>query len=183
LQQEKELVLQAKDDTRAFGQLYDKYYSRILNYALRRTASLEAAQDITAEVFLKALQNIHRFQWREVPFSAWLYRIAGNEINNGYRRDARLKRLKQDLQDFSDESDSLIAEEIARAEDNIQKHEDFLALHNSISRLPVKYQEVIALRFFEEKPLKEIGLILGKGEGTVKSLLYRGLDKLRRLME
>jgi len=117
-----------------------------------------------------------------VPFSAWLYRIAGNEINNGYRRDARLQRLKQELQSFAGDPDNLVAEEIARAEEDLQKHEDFLELHRNISQLPMKYQEVIALRFFEEKPLKEIGLILGKSEGTVKSLLYRGLDKLRRLM-
>lgn len=183
MKEEKELVLNAKNDTEAFGKLYDRYYGQILNYALKRTASIDAARDITAEVFLKALQNIKRFQWRDVPFSAWLYRIAGNEINNNFRRDGCFQRLKQELQNSAGDTNASLTEEIARVEENIQKHEDYLVIHKNISRLPVKYQEVIVLRFFEEKQLKDIAVILGKNEGTVKSLLYRGLEKMRKLME
>jgi RNA polymerase sigma-70 factor (ECF subfamily) len=183
LEQEKELVLRAKGDIQSFGELYDKYYDQILNYSLRRTASIDATRYITAEVFLKALENIKRFQWRDIPFSAWLYRIAGNEINNGFRRNKRIQLLKQELKNSASDPNTSLAAEIAQAEANIQKHEDFLTIHKNISKLPVKYQEVIALRFFEEKQIKDIGVILGKSEGTVKSLLHRGLEKLRKLME
>jgi len=175
--------LRARTDVQAFGMLYDEYYGKIFGYALRRTASVDAAQDITSEVFLKALKNIKRFQWRDIPFPAWLYRIAGNAINNGFRKNKRIQLLKQELATSTGDPNTFLAEEIARAEADIQKHEDFLAIHRNISRLPAKYQEVIVLRFFEKKQLKEIAAILGKREGTVKSLLHRALEKLRKLME
>jgi RNA polymerase sigma-70 factor (ECF subfamily) len=80
-------------------------------------------------------------------------------------------------------SDPSTGAEILQAEAELRRHEDFLTLHEGISRLQLKYQEVIVLRFFEDKQLKEIGEILGKREGTVKSLLHRGLEKLRKLTE
>jgi RNA polymerase sigma-70 factor (ECF subfamily) len=183
LEQEKELVFRARTDANAFGRLYDEYYPRIFGYVLRRTASTETAGDVTSEVFLKALQNIGRFQWRDIPFSAWLYRIAGNEINNGFRHNRQLQLLKQELADSALIFDVSLDEEITRAEADIQKREDFLALHSCIVKLPRIYQEVIVLKYFEKKQINEIGVILGKREGTIKSLLHRGLKKLRKLME
>jgi len=121
--------LRARTDVQAFGMLYDEYYGKIFGYALRRTASVDAAQDITSEVFLKALKNIKRFQWRDIPFPAWLYRIAGNAINNGFRKNKRIQLLKQELATSTGDPNTFLAEEIARAEADIQKHEDFLAIH------------------------------------------------------
>jgi len=183
LEQEKELVCRAKNDTQAFGELYDEYYSRIFGYVLRRTASIDVAQDITSEVFFKALKNIKNFHWRGVPFSAWLYRIATHEITNDFRRKKRRQLLAEEIMNSVNTSSISVEAEIAQAEAELQKHEDFLAIHNNISKLPVKYQEVIVLRFFEKKQLKEIGTILGKREGTIKSLLHRGMERLRKLME
>jgi RNA polymerase sigma-70 factor (ECF subfamily) len=182
LDREQVLVRNAQDDIKAFGELYDEYYARIFNYVLRRTAAVESAQDITSEVFFKALKGLKQFRWRGIPFSAWLYRIAAHEIA-GYSRNHR------DIQDNLDPdsnasgltSPSAECETLA-AEAELQKHEEFLELHKSISRLSVKYQEVITLRFFEKKQLDEIAAILGKPEGTVKSLLHRGLEQLRKLM-
>jgi len=74
-------------------------------------------------------------------------------------------------------------DEVIEAEEELRRHEDFLLLHENISKLPIKYQDVITLRFFENKQIKEIGEILGKREGTIKSLLHRGLKKLKKLME
>jgi len=74
-------------------------------------------------------------------------------------------------------------DEVIEAEEKLRRHEDFLLLHENISKLPIKYQDVITLRFFENKQIKEIGEILGKREGTIKSLLHRGLKKLKKLME
>ena len=184
LEQEKELVERAKGDTEAFGELYDQYYSRILGYVLRRTASIEIAQDVTSEVFFKALKNLRRFRWRDVPFSAWLYRIATHEIANYFRKSKhRLLSLEEISSSISISNNSAAETELLKAEAELKRHEEYLALHANISKLSIKYQEVITLRFFENKQLKEIGEILGKREGTIKSLLHRGLEKLRELME
>jgi RNA polymerase sigma-70 factor (ECF subfamily) len=183
LKQEKELVERAKNDTEAFGELYNQYYSRILGYVLRRTASVEIAQDVTSEVFLNVLKNLGKFQWRNIPFSSWLYRIANNETANYFRKNKHRNFCLEELSDLPDTSNPSIEAEVLAAKEELKRHEDFLVLHESISRLSTKYQEVITLRYFENKQLKEIGEILGKREGTVKSLLHRGLEKLRKLME
>ncbi len=183
LEEGKELVKRARRDPDAFGELYDQYYSRIFNYVLRRVANLEIAQDITSEVFFKALKNLGQFHWRNVPFSSWLYRIAINQITDYFRKG---KHEMFSLEEVSEpiSNSSLSAEtEVIKAEEELKKHEDFLILHQSISRLPIKYQDVITLRFFENKQIKEIGEILGKREGTIKSLLHRGLKKIKKLME
>jgi RNA polymerase sigma-70 factor (ECF subfamily) len=183
LEREKELIHKAKNDAQAFGELYDEYYSQIFGYVLRRTTSIDAAQDVTSEVFFKALKNIKKYRWRGIPFSAWLYRIATNEIANNFRRNKRRQLLTEEIMNSTSDLNTSAAVEIAQAEADIKKHKDFLAIHANISRLPVKYQEVIVLRFFENKQLKDIGIILGKREGTIKSLLHRGLERLRKLME
>ena len=183
LEQEKALVERAKGDTKAFGELYEQYYSRIFGYVLRRTASIEVAQDVTSEVFFKALKNLGQFRWRGVPFSSWLYRIATNEIANYFRKSKPWQFSLEEVSNPISFSNPSTEAELLEAEAELKRHEDFLALHEDISKLPLKYQEVIVLRFFEDKQLKEIGEILGKGEGTVKSLLHRGLEKLRKFME
>jgi len=183
LEQEKALVERAKNNTEAFGELYDKYYSQIFGYVLRRTANIDISQDVTSEIFLKALKKIGQFYWRGIPFSAWLYRIAANEIANSFRGKGRREALIEEVMNSTSLSDVSVEVEITQAEEELQKHEEFLALHENIAKLPLKYQEVITLRFFEKKQLKEIGTILGKSEGTIKSILYRGLDRLRKHME
>ena len=86
IEQERELVERAKNNAEAFGELYDRYYAQIFGYVLKRTASIEVAQDVTSEVFFKALKNLRQFRWRGVPFSSWLYRIATNENANHFRK-------------------------------------------------------------------------------------------------
>ncbi len=182
LEQEKELVERAKNNTEAFGELYDRYYSQIFGYVLRRTASIEIAQDVTSGVFFKALKNLGQFHWRDVPFSSWLYRIATNEIANYFRKSKHVQFRLEEVSDSISISNPSAETELIEAEAELKRHEEFLALHQNISKLSIKYQEVITLRFFENKQLKEIGEILGKREGTIKSLLHRGLEKLRKLM-
>ena len=86
LNQERELVRQAQKTPDAFAELYDQYYPKIFGYVLRRTANLEAAQDITSETFFNALRKLWQFHWRNVSFSPWLYKIATNEINQYFRK-------------------------------------------------------------------------------------------------
>jgi len=175
---DKELVARAKKDPQAFGQIYDQYYSQIFGYILKRTANLEAAKDITSETFFKALKKLWQFRWQNVPFSSWLYRIAGNEIVNYYRKNGRQTVALDEIAEPPGACD--LSEEMIEAEDELQRHQDFLAIQKKITTLSVKYQEVITLRFLEKKKIKDICQILKKKEGTVKSLLSRGLEKLRK---
>jgi len=102
LLEEKEIIQRAKRDPQAFGLLFDKYYQPIFGYILRRTANVALAQDLTSQTFLKALKKLKRFKWRNVPFSAWLFRIATNEVNAFYRYQKRHKKiLIEDLPEIS----------------------------------------------------------------------------------
>ena len=182
LEHERLLVERAKKEPAAFGELYDIYYSRIFNYVLKRTGNIHLTQDVTSEVFFNALKNIGNFRWRGISFSSWLYRIASNEIANHFRKNKGKQVSLEIILDQTDISDPSAEDELLKIEEELDKHKEFLALRSNISKLSVKYQEVIVLRFFEEKQLEEIAEILDKPVGTVKSLLHRGLEKLRMLM-
>lgn len=182
LSEEKELVKQAQKAPDAFAKLYDQYYPKIFGYILRRTANLEAAQDITSETFFKALRKLWQFQWRNISFSSWLYKIAANEINQYFRKAEYKKSISlEELQEqgFEPTSPNDPESELIEAQEKLEQHRDFLEIQVKIIRLPAKYQDVIALRFFEHKQINEISEILGKKEGTVKSLLHRAVEKLR----
>jgi RNA polymerase sigma-70 factor (ECF subfamily) len=182
LNEERELVRQAQKAPDAFAELYDQYYPKIFGYVLRRTANLEAAQDITSETFLKALGKLWQFRWRNVPFSSWLYRIATNEVNQYFRKAEYKKSIS--MEELQEQGFELISPHdpesaLIEAQEKLKQYQDFLEIQEKILRLPAKYQEIIALRFFEQKQIKEISEILGKKEGTVKSLLHRAVEKLR----
>ena len=180
---EQALIERAKKDPQAFGDLFDRYYPVIFAYVLRRVGKWNDAQDITSEVFLKALKGLWRFRWQGIAFSAWLYRIATNEVGIYFRRAGRAPvSLNQLIEQSGFEPasrDDLVAEKL-EAERQFERHRDFLIARSKIASLPLKYQHVITLRFFEQKSVKEIAEILGKKEGTVRSLLSRGLQRLRK---
>lgn len=178
------MLQKIKKDPQAFAVLYDLHYSAIFAYVFRRLGDYDIAKDITAETFLKAYQKIGFFVWRNIPVSAWFYRIASNEINLYLRNkkytasnieDAGLRHVLSYEEGIETEKQAL--------EISVQEHKEFLAIQKALRELDVKYQEVIALRFFEDKSLKEISVILNKKEGTIKSLLSRGLEKLRKVVE
>lgn len=185
LEAEKELVAKAKKEPAAFGQLYDHYYPQIFNYVYRRIVDFDLANDITSEVFLKAYTNIWKFSWQQISIKAWFYRIATNEINMYFRkkdyRPTSLDALRAATDFEIPDTQNFLAEKL-RAEQKLENHQAFLRIQSVVKTLPVKYQEVIALRYFEQKTYKEISEILNKKEGTIKSLLSRGLDKIRALL-
>lgn len=184
LDEQKKLVEKAQQDPEVFGELYDQFYSRIFGYVLGRIASVQIAQDITSEVFFKALKNLRQYRGHNnASFSSWLYRIATNQTNDYFRKNKHRILSLEDISGMTDISNPLLEDENLQLEAELKKQEDFLFLHQSISRLPVKYQEVVTLRYFEKKQEKEIAQILGKPEGTVKSLLHRGLKRLKEMME
>jgi RNA polymerase sigma-70 factor (ECF subfamily) len=182
LSQEKELVRQAQKAPDAFAKLYDQYYPKIFGYILRRTANLEVTQDLTSETFFSALNKLWQFRWRNISFSSWLYKIATNEINQYFRKAEYKKSISlEELQEqgFEPTSPDDPENELIEAQEKLRQHQDFLEIQGKIVQLPAKYQEVIALRFFEQKQIKEICEILGKKEGTIKSLLSRAVEKVR----
>lgn len=181
LQQEKDLIERAKNSSEAFGELYDMYYDQIFGYALRRSADIDTAKDITSAVFFKALKHIKNYRWQGIPFSHWLYRIANREIVDHYNK--RKREVSHDHNTSGVVETQDLRDELVSGGDQLRKHEDYLDLQNYISELPSKYQEVITLRYFEDRDISEIASILRKPEGTVKSLLHRGIDRLRKMTE
>lgn len=170
----------AKEDPAAFARLYDAYYPTIYNYILRRTADPEAAADVTADTFFKALDKLWQFRWQGLPFSAWLYRIATNEVNRHYRRKRPVASLEELASSgFEPSEGSTPEDELMAIEDELARHEAYRACVAAMKSLDSRYQDVLSLRFFEHKKLSEIAEILGKPEGTVKSLLHRGIALLR----
>lgn len=185
LEQEETLVKKIKQQPAAFNLLYDQYYPLIFNYVYKRTLDFDLTKDICSEVFLKAFLKINQFRWKGVSIAAWFYRIATNEINLSYRRkkykpssmDDLLGEVKLELPDPAS-----LQEEKDAIERQMQEHEDFLLIQSKLKLLPLKYQEVIALRYFEQKSIQEISQILKKKSGTIKSLISRGLEKIRQMI-
>lgn len=183
LPSERELVRRAASDAAAFAELYDHYYPPILNYCVRRTGNVETGHDLAAETFLKALKHLGSFRWLGIPFSAWLYRIATNEVNGYFRRGKHQAVSLEALREaggFDPAGPDDPEAELLQAEETLQRHQLFLHCQRLIAGLPLHYQEVLALRFLDGKQLKEISVILGKREGTIKSLLHRGLKELKQ---
>ena len=157
----------AQKDPNRFGELYEEHFDRIYAYIVRRVRDRMAAQDLTAEVFHQALANLGRYEWRGVPFVAWLYRIASNAIADH----------------FHDSSRETNAEPVdAPASDEIGRIENRAMLYRSVDKLPIDQRRVIVMRFAEEKSIREIAEELGKSEGAIKQLQFRGIQNLRAQM-
>ncbi len=184
LQNESRLVAAARKDPEAFGALFDAYHPKILAYLVHRTGEMALAQDLAAETFYKALTKLWQFRFRSISFSSWLYRIATNEMNMHFRkkRFGSLDHLMQ-VNGFDVADDLDLVEELKTAEEALKRKKDFLALQAKLVLLPSLYQTVIVLRYLEEKEIAEIAEIVGKREGTVRSLISRGLQKLRMLQQ
>jgi len=163
----------------------DQHYAAIFGYIHRRVQNWNDSQDIASEVFFKAFKGLWKYRWQGVPFSAWLFRIATNEIRMYFRRGRRpnlsLNQLMEE-QGFEPADPQTLDAEKMEAERKLNQYQEFLGLQSRILKLPLKYQEVIVLRYFEQKSVKEIAQILAKREGTVKSLLSRGIGRLRILV-
>jgi len=166
------LIEQAKIDNDAFGILYERYYVRIYNYVYYRTGNADDAEDLTARVFERAMNHIVHYEDKGVPFSAWLYRIAHNLVANFHRDRSRRRVIALDdiAQWHVGEEDPEFAAQIIEDKD---------VLLQAIRRLPSDRQELLILKFVERLPNSEIGDIMGRSEGAIKSLYHRTLLSLR----
>lgn len=157
----------AKNDPAGFAALYDAHFERIYAFVMRRVRNRIVAEDITAETFRHALSAIQSFEWRGVPFAAWLYRIAANEIADHMKQTSREGDAPEVEQPAPDELDAV---------------EHRASLFRLVDGLPVDQRKVIVMRFAEEKSIREIATDLGRSEGAVKQLQWRALQTLRTQM-
>jgi len=174
---EKDLIDAAKTDPKAFGSLYQRYVERIFNYIYYRTGNAKDAEDLTGKVFFKALDNIQGYKHMGLPFSAWLYRIAHNLVANYHRDRAKKQEISLDVipGQVLPQSEVLPEASIARS----QEVDELLA---RIRDLSPNRQELLILKFVDQLSNKEIGQIMRKSEGAIKSLYHRTLLELREKM-
>lgn len=174
--EEKILSRASQGDREAFGQLYERYLERIFNYVYYRTGNLHDAEDLTARVFQRAMNHIKNYTDRGVPFSAWLYRIAHNLVANWHRDRSRKQEIP--LDDLP-----VIPAKGDHPERNLVRSQDQESLLRMIRRLPSERQNLLILKFVEDMSNAEIGQIMGRSEGAVKSLYHRTLLSLRDQLE
>ncbi len=171
IQHEYAILERAKRNPKAFGELYEKYFDRIFNFIYRQTDDEDLTDDLCSQTFLSVLKNIGRYEFRGVPFSAWLYKIASNEVNKHYRKKKNDKvfsieevRVRELFEQANDGWDDEIMEQLLRY----------------FKELPTDMLQVLELRFFEDKDFKEIAFILDITESGAKMRTYRALDRLRK---
>lgn len=168
---EKDIIEKAKRDIRDFAPLYQKYHKQILLFVYQRVDGKEIASDLTSQTFLKAMNSIKKYEDRGLAFSSWLYKIAVNEINSFYRKNKRVINI-------TDEVLGTLFYEIREEEDKT-KHNSLLKAMKQLK--PEQYQ-IIEMRFFENRPFKEIAEILTITESNAKVKTYRVIDKLKKIM-
>jgi RNA polymerase sigma-70 factor, ECF subfamily len=161
---ERSLIEAAQRDPARFAELYDIYFDRIYAFVARRVGSREETEDLVSEVFHKALVNLRRFELRGAPFSAWLWRIAANEIADRSERVGRERAI--DAAAEAEEAD----------QEEAQDRSKVFAL---VRELPEDQRRVLELRFMEEKSTREVAAELGRSEGAIKQLQFRGLASIR----
>jgi RNA polymerase sigma-70 factor (ECF subfamily) len=167
---ERLLVEAAQRDPSRFADLYDRHFERVYAYVVHRVRDRDAAEDVTSEVFHKALAGLPRFEWRGAPFGAWLLRIAANAIVDRAKRSAREVVDSDRVPEGSSEPDMAVANEWAR-------------IFRLVEELPADQRTVIVARYIEEQSLREVAARLNRSEGAVKQLQLRALQTLRARVE
>jgi RNA polymerase sigma-70 factor (ECF subfamily) len=169
---ERDLVRRAGSDAVAFGELYERHVKRIYNYIYYRTGNHHDAEDLTERVFQRALRHVDRYEDKGVPFSAWLYRIAHNLVANWHRDRSRKPLVPLDERLF-------VARAGGHPESQAIDREEIEVLMSCVRRLPEDRQQLLILKFVEKMSNAEIGEIMGRTEGAIKSLYHRTLNALR----
>lgn len=163
---ERQCIEAAQRDPRRFAVLYEQNVDRVYAYVARRVRDRAEAEDVTADVFHRALANIARFEWRGVPFAAWLLTIAAHAIADRAVRAAR----------------PVPAPDVPEPAPSLEEVEDRARLFRLVDDLPADQRRVVLLRFAEQRPIRDIALALGRSEGAIKQLQLRGLTTLRARM-
>ncbi len=161
---ERLLIEAAQKNPSGFADLYEANFARVYAYVAQRVGTREETEDITADVFQRALKNIGRFQWRGAPFAAWLFRIAANTIS-----DRRQRTGREQADPAPEPVDESAGQEIERR----------AMLFELVEGLPDDQRQVIVQRFMEQRSIREIAQMMERSEGAVKQLQFRALRQLR----
>ena len=174
-EQQKELICidAAKISPSAFEPLYNHYHEQIFRFIYQRVSNMDVAADICSDVFVKALINLKKYEYRGLPFSSWLYRIASNEIAQMARENNHTRTINPEEMQIS---------EILREVEEKDYEKYYNKMLDSISELPEEELQLIEMRFFENRPFREIGEILNMTENNAKVKLYRLLEKLKKII-
>ena len=164
---ERLLIEAAQKDPSRFAELYDQNFHRVYAFVARRVRDRAETQDLTAHVFHQALANLDKFKWRGAPFASWLFRIAANAIADQARR-----KIREAGSPVEPSSDPTVSNEIETVERRAR-------LFREVEMLPEDQRRVIVMRFADEMSTREIAELLGRSEGAVKQLQFRGLENLR----
>jgi RNA polymerase sigma-70 factor, ECF subfamily len=168
---ERQLIEAAQRDPVHFGELYERYFERVYAYVAKRVGSRHEAEDVTSDVFHRALENLSKFEWRGVPFVAWLYRIAANCMSDRWQRTNR-----ESGDPLPDDAASVNAQDFAEVERRAM-------LSQYVAELPEIQRRVILGRFVEQKSIREIATQLRRTEGAIKQLQFRAIHSLRARMD
>lgn len=164
----------AQQNPARFRPLYERYYESIFRFIFRRTADGDLAADICSQVFLKALQRLGGYQFRGVPFSAWLFRIASNEVAQHFRQNSQKRTVSVEENTLSEVAEEMEIEgELWEVEDLVQ----------ALDTLKPDELTLIELRFFEQRPFKGVAEIMGITESNAKVKTYRILERLKKRMQ
>ncbi len=172
MQEERDLVRSAQQhDGDAFAQLYDKYFDKIYRYVAFKVGNRVEAEDMAQQVFLSALQNISSFKWRNIPFSAWLFRIAHNKVVDHLRKKSRRATVSLEGVQVLSASDPQRTAELSL---------DIEWLKSATAELTAAQRDVITLRFAGDLPIAQVAQIMGKSQGAVKALQHSAIVALRK---
>jgi RNA polymerase sigma-70 factor (ECF subfamily) len=175
VQDEATLVQRAKQgDEEAFAQLYEDYFDKVYRYVTIKIGDKMEAEDITQQVFLKAIRSISSFKWRGVPFSAWLFRIAHNQVVDYFRKHK--KKITVALEE------SMIVDDDGDPREMLDRKLDGERLAAASRNLTAAQQEVISLRFAGEMSIAEVARAMGRSEGAVKALQHSAIVSLRKIL-
>lgn len=167
-------IQKAKQDPKHFAVLYEKYYKTIFLYLYRKVTDMDVAGDLCSDVFSKALSSIHSYEYKGVPYSAWLYRIAANEANMYFRKFNKRETI------CIDETSIHLLNEDMQEETKEDTYMKFLPA--CLEKLKPDEVILVQWRFFENKAFKEVGEIMNMTENNAKVKTYRILEKVRKWM-
>lgn len=173
---DRDMVEAAQRDPARFAQLYDVNFHRVWAYIARRIADRATAEDLTSQVFQDALANLRRFEWRGVPFSAWLLKIAANHINDHWAKQASRPDRPSAAIGASGHQETGQPSPEPGGDDSIDR---YVAVFQLVDRLPDIQRYVIELRFVQQKSIRETAEALDRSEGAVKQLQQRAIEALR----
>ncbi|MCI4669795.1 MAG: sigma-70 family RNA polymerase sigma factor [Bacteroidia bacterium] len=173
IENENRLVEAAKKNPRRFAPLYERYFEVMFLFVVKRVGEEELARDLTQQLFIKAMENLKKYQFRGLPFSAWLYQIAKNEVAQFFRKNKQQRVVSMETHQISD-----LMEEM----DEKNSDEGVRRMVDAFQLLSFEEVELIEMKYFEKLPYKEIAVIYGISVNNAKVKMHRLLQKLKKLM-